>query len=364
MLPRSIDIFCEIIDNYGDIGVVYRLARELRSIYKGTKIRVILNRVDEFLEINKRAKKLDHQEIDGVIYLTENYIEKLSELDVADIIIEAFGCSIDEKYMEKAKSESTLMLNLEYLSGEKWIEDVHLMESPLGAEKLRKYFFMPGFSKKSGGIIVNKREKKDRDEILKKIGIELEKGEKLGSIFTYEKNFTPLLETLKKMDNKFYLLIFGEKSKKSIEDLKLPENVRIEKMNFLNQEEYEDILNISDFNFVRGEDSVVRAMIAGRPFVWHIYLQENLAHMDKIDGFLNCMKESLGERRELQIYSKLLREYNVRYENSLERGIENFDQFFLEFSQLEGMFEEYSRYLIENCNLIEKLKNFIDNYKI
>jgi len=30
---NNIDIFCEVIDNYGDVGVAYRLAREFKRIY-------------------------------------------------------------------------------------------------------------------------------------------------------------------------------------------------------------------------------------------------------------------------------------------------------------------------------------------
>ena len=47
MKVKNIDIFCEIIDNFGDIGVVYRLAKELKLRYGSeVEVRVILNRMN------------------------------------------------------------------------------------------------------------------------------------------------------------------------------------------------------------------------------------------------------------------------------------------------------------------------------
>jgi uncharacterized repeat protein (TIGR03837 family) len=53
------------------------------------------------------------------------------------------------------------------------------------------------------------------------------------------------------------------------------------------QDSYDLTLWSCDINFVRGEDSFVRAQWAGRPFIWHIYPQEDAAHMVKLDAFLS-----------------------------------------------------------------------------
>ena len=55
---------------------------------------------------------------------------------------------------------------------------------------------------------------------------------------------------------------------------------------FVPQAAYDDLLWACDVNFVRGEDSFVRAQWAGRPFVWHIYPQADDAHRIKLDAFL------------------------------------------------------------------------------
>lgn len=387
MIVKSLDIFCEIIDNFGDIGVVYRLAKELKTFYNGNvKIRVILNRVNEFVNMNKKAKDTDYQEIDGIIYITNEYLAKnICTFSPANVIIEAFGCNILEEYLEKAKLESSLLINLEYLSGEDWIEGIHLMESPLGAEKLKKFFFMPGFTEKSGGVIVDSLFLNRKKSVLENKKFYLEKyipeiDEKyfVGTIFSYEKNFLPLIDVLLKNGKENCLLILGEKSQMSInkiiENLNITclsegiykyENIIIKFMPFLEQEEYEELINLVDYNFVRGEDSFVRALLTGKPFVWHIYLQDEMAHMDKIDGFIKRYDEtlkSLGLNKELDIHTKLLRDYNLRDSNSLELGSEKFDDFFKEFENISKLSQSYSEYIELKCNLIDKLNEFILKY--
>lgn len=385
---KSLDIFCEIIDNFGDIGVVYRLAKELKNLYGDrVEIRVFLNRVDEFISINKKAKLVEYQEIDGIIYITNEYLAKnICTFSPANVIIEAFGCNILEEYLERAKVESSLLINLEYLSGEDWIEDIHLMESPLGAPKLKKYFFMPGFTEKTGGVIVDSlfldRKKsvlKNKDVYLNKYIPEIEKEDYfIGTIFSYEKNFLPLLDVLIENKRKNCLLILGKKSQISIksiiqdldgvtskDDIYQYRNIMFKFMPFLEQEEYEELINLVDYNFVRGEDSFVRALLTGKPFIWHIYLQDEMAHMDKIEGFVGKYRDTLekvGLKGALDTHIELLRDYNLRDSNSLELGKESFDNFFKKFEEISKLSQNYSEYIELKCNLIDKLNEFILKY--
>ena len=141
---NSLDIFCEVIDNFGDIGVAYRIAKEFKKLYGDSlKIRVFLNRVEEFTKINNKAQNLSYQRIDDIEYIEFEYlIKNMCTFFTADVIIEAFGCNIPYEYLEKAKINSKLLINLEYLSGESWVDEVHLLPSPLGDCKLKKYFYM------------------------------------------------------------------------------------------------------------------------------------------------------------------------------------------------------------------------------
>lgn len=146
MLIRTVDIFCKVIDNYGDVGVSYRLAREMKNINPERKIRFI---VDKFEEIDLIKKSEDIE-----ILKFEN--ERILDY-TADLIVESFACNIPEKYLEKLvlREKESIIINLEYFSAEDWIEDFHLQESPVSKGKAKKFFFMPGISEKSGGILID-----------------------------------------------------------------------------------------------------------------------------------------------------------------------------------------------------------------
>lgn len=384
---KTLDIFCEIIDNYGDIGVVYRTAKELQKIFPKSKIRAFLNKLDEFKKINSQVLDLPSQNIDGIEYITFDYLrDNANELLTAQVIIEAFGCQIPEEYMEIAYDNSELLINLEYLSAEDWIEDFHLQSSPLVRGKLKKVFFMPGFTEKSGGVIADsnyleriQRVLENKEFYEKKYLSDIEDRENkiVGTLFSYEKNFTPLLEDLKKLDKDVVILAMGEKTQDSLR--KILKNFSIEDfrnslkygkieirfLNFLNQEEYEELINIVDFNFVRGEDSFIRAVLTGKPYMWHIYCQEEYAHMDKIEGFLDKYRrviENFSDEDFLLNMEKFFKDYNFRKENSLELGKESYLYFFENLAKIEKYNTIFRDFLIQKCNLINKLKDFIEKH--
>ncbi len=388
MKVNSIDIFCEIIDNFGDIGVVYRISKELKKIFQNVRIRMVLNRLEEFKAINKKVKDIDFQEIDGLICVTEKYVKENAEtFGTADVFIEAFGCNVPEEYIKRAKENSKLWINLEYLSGEKWIEDFHLCESLIDSKTLKKIFYMPGFSEKSGGVIIDsgfleRKEygKNNREEVLKKYFPNVDIKDKLiGTVFSYEKNFDNLLEVLKDYERETLLILMGEKTQKSFSEIlqkKLIENfgkiVKYGKItmmyaDFLSQEEYEEVISAADFNFTRGEDSFVRGILLEKPFMWHIYLQEEKAHMDKIKAFTERFRESVEgltekETEILDNYCTLLEDYNDRDKNSLEKGKEDFKIFFENFYEISIICEKYSKFLLEKCNLVKKIYKYIQEY--
>lgn len=389
MKVNSIDIFCEIIDNFGDIGVVYRISKELKNLYQNARIRIVLNRLEEFRVINKKVRDTEYQEIDGLICTTFDYVKKNAEsFDTADLFIEAFGCDVPEEYIDIAKEKSKLWINLEYLSGEKWIEDFHLQQSLINSKTLKKIFFMPGFSEKSGGVIIDsgflqRKEygKNHKKEILKKYYPDTDFENKLtGTVFSYEKNFENLLETLSKQEKETVLILMGEKTQKSFSEIlqkKLTENFgktgkygKIIMLNsdFLSQEEYEEVISVVDFNFTRGEDSFVRSILLGKPFMWHIYLQEEKAHMDKIRAFNDRFKESIynelseNQKKIIENYCDLLEKYNDRDKNSLEEGQEDFSVFFENFHEIDIICQKYSKFLLEKCNLVKKIYNYIQEF--
>ena len=341
----SIDIFCQVIDNYGDVGVAYRLAREFKRVYPNKKLRFVINQIEELNLIRKS------ENIEVILYKDISKIE-----NSADLIIESFGCEIPKKYMDKALKNSKLIINLEYFSAEKWVDDFHLQESFLGGN-LKKYFFIPGLSEKSGGILLDneflERKKKveaNKEYYLEKFEIK-EKYDLIGSVFSYEKNFDSLIEELKKLNKKVILLILSEKTQKNF--IKYFDNgnnydkIKFVKLPFFTYDKYEELLALCDFNLVRGEDSFVRALLLGKPFLWHIYPQDENTHIKKLESFLEKYCSNNKELKQTFI------NYNINKDD--------FSYFFKNFKEIEKYNKNYANYLIKNCNLMEKLINFIEN---
>ena len=341
----SIDIFCQVIDNYGDVGVAYRLAREFKRVYPNKKLRFVINQIEELNLIRKS------EDIEIILYKDISKIE-----NSADLIIESFGCEIPKEYMDKALKNAKLIINLEYFSAEKWVDDFHLQESFLGGN-LKKYFFIPGLSEKSGGILLDneflQRKKKveaNKEYYLEKFGIK-EKYDLIGSVFSYEKNFDSLIEELKKLGKKIILLILSEKTQKNF--IKYFDNgnnydkIKFVKLPFFTYDKYEELLALCDFNLVRGEDSFVRALLLGKPFLWHIYPQDENTHIKKLESFLEKYCSNNKELKQTFI------NYNINKDD--------FSYFFKNFKEIEKYNKNYANYLIKNCNLMEKLINFIEN---
>ena len=340
---NSIDIFCEVIDNYGDVGVAYRLAREFKRIYPHKRLRFFINKTEEINLIKKS------NDIEIIAYKDIFKVE-----NSADLIIETFACEIPKEYMDKALRSSKLIINLEYFSAEDWVDDFHLQESFLGGS-LKKYFFIPGLSKKSGGILLDnkflerkKQVEENREYYLEKFKIK-EKYDLIGSVFSYEKNFDSLIKELKKLDKKVLLLVLSEKTQKNFikyfDNSNNYDKIKAVKLPFFTYDKYEELLSLCDFNLVRGEDSFVRALLLGKPFLWHIYPQEENIHIQKLNSFLEKYCPNNKELKETFI------DYNVNRDN--------FSYFFKNFKEIEEHNRKYANYLIENCNLIEKLINFI-----
>ena len=341
----SIDIFCQVIDNYGDVGVAYRLAREFKRVYPNKKLRFVINQIEELNLIRKS------EDIEIILYKDISKIE-----NSADLIIESFGCEIPKEYMDKALKNAELIINLEYFSAEKWVDDFHLQESFLGGN-LKKYFFIPGLSEKSGGILLDneflERKKKveaNKEYYLEKFEIK-EKYDLIGSVFSYEKNFDSLIEELKKLGKKIILLILSEKTQKNF--IKYFDNgnnydkIKFVKLPFFSYDKYEELLALCDFNLVRGEDSFVRALLLGKPFLWHIYPQDENTHIKKLESFLEKYCSNNKELKQTFI------NYNINKDD--------FSYFFKNFKEIEKYNKNYANYLIKNCDLMEKLINFIEN---
>ena len=165
-MNRSIDLFCTVIDNYGDAGVTYRLARILSKM--GYAVTLFINNLSIIKRLNSNIddktnktselltpQKFKEQQLSENLVLRYWIPEDSTEYDEnsyrdftyipSQIIIEAFQCNLPKEIVKKF-TNTTIWINLEYLSAEKWIEDCHKLPS-IQKNNVNKYFFFPGYQK-------------------------------------------------------------------------------------------------------------------------------------------------------------------------------------------------------------------------
>ena len=309
------DIFCQIVDNYGDAGVCWRLARSLSSIH-GQEVRIFC---DDLPTLNLLASGVD-QSIKSKIELLPweaSYNNARHPVQPPDVVIEAFGCDLPERYLAGLFIASTkpIIINLEYLSAEPWVIEFHGKASPQ-SHGIAKYFFFPGFQDEVGGLLLDPIPpeghllKQDVPSDLRAIWHKLRPNTKRISVFCYPG--APLkqwLESLGGLDEEIdVLLAYGHAEQLSLygeQPISLPKNLQVLSMPFVSQDEYDWVLSQCDFNIVRGEDSFVRAQLAGKPFIWHIYPQEDRAHEVKLAAFVDLYLEDANQELRLASISAM-----------------------------------------------------------
>ena len=154
--PTRCDVFCNVIDNYGDIGVCWRLARQLANEH-GLAVRLWVDDLSSFAKLCPEADaSLESQHCRGVDVCL--WRKEFPEVQPAELVIEAFACNLPDSYIEAmaAQLRQPVWINLEYLSAEDWVESHHKLQSPHPRLPLTKYFFFPGFTKLTGGLLLER----------------------------------------------------------------------------------------------------------------------------------------------------------------------------------------------------------------
>jgi uncharacterized repeat protein (TIGR03837 family) len=307
------DIFCAVVDNYGDIGVCWRLARQLANEH-GLQVRLWVDDLTSLAQLRPDTDATrEAQRIDGVdLRHWSKIFSETDAADVADVVIEAFACELPESYLNAmaVRPQKPVWINLEYLSAEDWVEGAHGLASPHPRLPLTKHFFFPGFTPKTGGLIREADYEKrmaDFDAAAFRAKLRLpskRNGELTLSLFGYENPALPgLLDVWAHSAQPIVCLVpeghllpdvhefFG--GQKTRETPMQRGHLTAHVLPFLPQQDYDCLLWLCDLNFVRGEDSFVRAQWAAKPFVWHIYPQADAAHCVKLDAFLARYLEGL-----------------------------------------------------------------------
>lgn len=312
--PLTWDIFCRVVDNFGDIGVCWRLSRQLAS-RPGAAVRLWL---DDLARLQALCPHVDAdaaiQHIEGIeICLWAGTFPAVAP---AQVVIEGFGCGLPDAYIEAMVSRRTLWITLEYLSAEPWVSEHHGLPSPHQRLPLERYFYFPGFVTGTGGLLretglFERRAcfgQTERRQLWAELGFEPPAtAAMVVSLFAYENS--PVADLLAAWERGQELTVVaipaGSIVQPVLDWLDVEAGVighsyqrgalEVRLVPFVTQQRYDDLLWACDCNLVRGEDSFVRAQWAGKAMIWQAYPQQERAHWPKLETFLDRYCEGLPQ---------------------------------------------------------------------
>jgi uncharacterized repeat protein (TIGR03837 family) len=307
-LAVECDVFCRVVDNFGDAAVAWRLARILAH-EQGFVVRLLIDRPQVLARLLQRDAGeplpwlVDQVSIDAF---------DRSRATSAPLLIETFGCGLPPGFMaaRPAAAPVAVLINVEYLSAEEWPDGVHGLSSPAREDLPARHFFFPGFSAQTGGLLREKDVRARRIQVQQdahaagafwqRLGFWPDRpdapGTRLVSMFCYDHGFDEaFLQSLVGLGRVPLHLILAEGvmsrqvlafcGANGVGSARQVGDLRVTVVPFLAQPEYDLLLAACDGNIVRGEDSFVRAQLAGRPMLWDIYPQDDAAHIAKQQAF-------------------------------------------------------------------------------
>lgn len=377
---RSWDIFCTVVDNYGDVGVCWRLARQLAA-ERGQRVRLW---VDDLASLGKICPDI----APGLLSQRSHGVEvkwwrvPFPAADPADIVIEAFACNPPATYVAAmaARQPKSTWINLEFLSAEDWVRGCHGLPSPHPSLPLVKHFFFPGFVNGTGGLLAEQGLTQARDRFQHSsaeqarwwadIGLAVPRpGELQLSLFCYpHAGIGALLRIWAAAPTRVRCLVpegtataalsafFGVEAPAPGATLRKG-GLEVRIFPFLDQDQYDRLLWACDFNLVRGEDSFVRGQWAARPLLWQIYPQQEAAHWPKLQAFLGLYCAGLPPASAAAV-SRLWQAWNKGDDGEIESA---WPGYWDQKPALEAHARDWARQLAGMGHLANNLRKFCDN---
>lgn len=315
----DLTVLCKVVDNYGDIGFVYRLCRSLAEITDDIKIRLVVSNLESFAAMAKEINPNKPQQFfrNWQIFdwnnaeICKNEFSKNPPV----FLLECFQCGrpdwLEDIIFAPDFKQTVHSLDVEYLTAEDWAEEFHLIKSGTRSVFVKKHIFMPGFTNKTAGLVLDSsfmQSKASRKNALQKLsdtGIDISEKDFNILVFSYPRSFNFLVNAINKCDFSKNAKVFvadGICTKPFLDACKEQNSsFKIEKLPYLEQEKWDALLTLMDFAFVRGEDSFSRACLCSKPFIWHIYKQEKDYHLVKLEAF----HKKLGAEEDYNNFSLL-----------------------------------------------------------
>lgn len=307
------DIVCRVVDNFGDAGVCFRLARQLAAEH-GIAVTLWIDDVASLARIVPELTADDRDQVAHQVRVRDLAQCNGRDAPLPDVVIEGFGCGLPDSYVAAmaGAERAPVWIVLEYLSAEPWIEASHGLPSRHPRLPLTRWFWFPGFTRSTGGLLreVGLFERRDafRQQadttaaLARSLGLRPTPGALCVSLFCYANPALPTLLDAWADGDESLLCIVPEGVARSELDRwtggAVPHagapltrgRLTLAIAPFVDQDTFDRRLWTCDLAFVRGEDSFVRAQWAAAPFVWHVYPQDGDTHLAKMDAYLTRLE--------------------------------------------------------------------------
>ena len=406
----DLTILCKVVDNFGDIGFVYRLAKNLVQLNPQREIRIA---VDNLAAFNKIESRVDPALAEQVLEVTcadslqaqesagkagnEGKSKTAGRLKIFDatnaavcarewtkkparVILECFQCGRPD-WLEALLFDGVtraLIINIDYLTAEDYAEEFHRLKSGTRSPLVRKVNFMPGFTSKTGGLILDaaaETASKPKNAPATENGFITKTARPQILMFSYPKDFAPIIRAILRWNKAAQVNLAQGAGKESF--LAANENclqgqkaggLFVRELPFLSQEEWDKNLYAQDILFVRGEDSLSRACLSGKPFVWQAYLQDDNYQLVKVRALLERMRPHFAPED-----FAALENFWLLYNGAESSGkpktagaaMEEACYEFLERSdKMKAGFEAFARSLFELGNFAQKLDEFVSSQEL
>jgi uncharacterized repeat protein (TIGR03837 family) len=377
----SLALFCKVVDNYGDIGICWRLARQLEREH-GIAVTLWVDDLRSFQRICPEVViEAEVQQIGAVtVRHWRDQDGVFAASDVADIVIEFFACDIPPAYITamSQRGPRPVWLNLEGLTAETWVEGCHTLSSPHPSLSLTKYFFFPGFTSRTGGLLLEsdlaqRRQAFRQDQagmatFLGRFGVtQAEMAALKVSLFCYPHAPVPdLFAAWQSSDKAIACLVpegvatdavqafLGQAATAGASMTRGALTVRV--LPFMPQPDYDKLLWACDLNFVRGEDSFVRAQWAQHPFIWHIYPQDKDLHHVKLNAFLQSTTAKTDNLLALSLA------WNAATKETID-WTTMWSSFAADIPKIAAMSIDWQRQMLANGDLASNLLKFAEAVK-
>jgi uncharacterized repeat protein (TIGR03837 family) len=381
-------LFCRVVDNFGDAGVCWRLARQLQSEH-GFEVSVFIDapqtlaaiapgiawdRAAAFDTVGPGLRALSWRPEDESAMLARAHPDPR-------VLVSGFGCDLpaSARALAGRPQHPPLWINLEYLSAEPWVEAFHGRPSPKPGDGAVEHFYFPGFTTGTGGLLRESRLEQTRQsfisspecaEFLARLGIDAADRRARISLFCYpDAPLAAWFETLRTGERPSRVLVaqpcaaaaFSAAGADPRAGRFASGALLLERLPMLSQYDYDRLLWCCDLNLVRGEDSWIRAHWARRPFIWQPYPQQAMGHLAKLEAFIGQIDAMTGpaSKPALNRAANMMRAWSAgphadQLAHCWQHYIEAIDAIAL-------LHERWAQGLVTQSGLAERLVEFIED---